>query len=110
MTNIDQQRWNPEEHAGSITAPLQRLPVTESFALPPDLVECDDRFPSRNAVTRNPTTPLPEMPNAHDALAHLAGAYRIRTSHVRLLQMRSRRKGRYSVGPDEVRRYWLAGG
>jgi hypothetical protein len=73
VTNIDQQRWNPEEHAGSITAPLQRLPVTESFALPPDLVECDDRFPSRNAATRNPTTPLPEMPNAHEDCAHIAG-------------------------------------
>jgi hypothetical protein len=48
------------------------------------------------------------MPNAHDAFAHLAGACRIRTSHVRLLQMRSRRKNRYSVRSNEVRRCWLA--
>jgi hypothetical protein len=109
VTNIDQQPWNPEEHAGSITAPLQRLPVTESFALPPDLkVECNDRLPSRNPATRNPATPLPEMPNAHEACAHIAGAYRIRTSHVRLRQMRSRRTNRYSVRSNEVWRCWLA--
>ena len=37
MSNIDQQLWNPGDHLGSITAPLRRLSVTESFALPPDL-------------------------------------------------------------------------
>jgi len=89
--------------------PLRHLPVTESFALPPDLkVECNDRSSSRNSTARNSATPLPEMPNAHDAFAHLAGAYRIRTAHVRLLQMRSCRKNRHSVRSNEVRRCWLA--
>src|ERR1035437_1767249 len=90
LTNIDQRLRNSREHAGSITAPLRHLPVTESFALPPDLkVECNDRSSSRNPTARDSAAPLPAMPNAHDAYAHLAGAYRIRTSHVRLLQMRS---------------------
>src|ERR1019366_5031875 len=89
--------------------PFRHLPVTESFALPPDLkVECNDRSSGRNPTARDSATPLPEMPNAHDAYAHLAGAYRIRTSHVRLLQMRSRRKNRYSVRSNEVWRCQLA--
>jgi hypothetical protein len=33
---IDRRLGNREEHAGSITGPLRHLPVTESFALPPD--------------------------------------------------------------------------
>jgi hypothetical protein len=37
---------NPEEHDGSITVPCGRLPVTESFALPPD--------PRWNAMTDYP--------------------------------------------------------
>ena len=89
--------------------PLRHLPVTESFALPPDLmVECNDRSSSRNPTARDSAAPLPAMPNAHDAYAHLAGAYRIRTSHVRLLQMRSCRKNRHSVRSNEVWRCWLA--
>jgi hypothetical protein len=78
VSNIDQGLRNPKEHAGSITAPRWRLPVTESFALPPDSkVECNDRLPSRNPTARNPATPLPEMPNAHEACADLAGTRRI---------------------------------
>jgi hypothetical protein len=89
--------------------PSRHLPVTESFALPPDpKVECNDRSSSRNSTNRNSASPLPEMPNAHDAFAHLAGACRIRTSHFRLLQMRSCRKNRHSVGSNEVGRCWLA--
>jgi hypothetical protein len=111
VSNIDHRLGNRDEDAGSITDPLWHPPVTESSALPPDLrVECNDQLPSRNPAARNSETPLPKVPSSHEAGSHLAGAYRIRTSHVRLLQMRSRRKGRYSVGPDEVRRYWLAGG
>src|ERR1035437_9888853 len=53
LTNIDQRLRNSREHAGSITAPLRHLPVTESFALPPDLkVECNDRSSSRNPAAR----------------------------------------------------------
>ena len=37
VSNIDPQLWNIGDHIGSITAPLWRLSVTESFALPPDL-------------------------------------------------------------------------
>ena len=78
VSNIDQRLRNPEEHAGSITVPRWRLPVTESFALPPDSkVECNDRLPSRNPTARNPATPLPEMPNAHEACADLPGTHRI---------------------------------
>src|SRR5947208_810634 len=47
------------------------------------------------------------MPNAYDAYAHLAGANRIRTSHVRLLQMRSRRTNRDSFRSDGIRCGWL---
>src|SRR5437899_1821656 len=50
---------------------------------------------------------LPEMPNTHDAYAHPAGAYRIRTSHVRLLQMRSRRTSRDTFRSDGIRCGWL---
>ena len=76
---------------------------------PPDLkVECNDRLSSRNPAARNSATSLPEMPNAHEAYAYLIGAYRIWTSHVRLLQMRSRRTNRYSVRSNEVGRCWLA--
>jgi hypothetical protein len=75
VSSIDHRLLNPGEHGGSITAPLRHLPVTESFALPPDLkVECNDRLPSRNPAARNSETPLPEMPNAHDACAYLGGA------------------------------------
>src|ERR1035437_8619862 len=89
--------------------PYRHLPATASSALPPDLgAACNARSSSRNPTARNSATPLSEMPNAHDAFAHLAGACRIRTSHVRLLQMRSRRKNRYSVRSNEVRRCWLA--
>jgi hypothetical protein len=78
VSSIDQRLWNPGEHADFITAPLRHLPVTESFALPPDIkVECNERLPSRNPAARNSETPLSEMPNALDACAHLAGAYRI---------------------------------
>jgi hypothetical protein len=31
----------------------------------------------RNPNVRNSATPLPKMPRAHEACAHLAGAYRI---------------------------------
>jgi hypothetical protein len=103
VSNIDQQLWTFE-----IMLVPSPPPVIESFALPPDLeVECNDRLPSRNPAARNSETPLREMPNAHDACAHLAGPYRIRGSYVRLLQMRSRRKNRHSVGSDEVRSCWL---
>ena len=104
MSNIDQQLWTLE-----IMLVLSPHPATESFALPPDLkVECNDRLPSCNPAARNSATSLPEMPNAHEACAHLTGAYRIWTSHVRLLQMRSRRTNRYSVRSKEVGRCWLA--
>ena len=54
VSSIDHRLWNLGEHAGSITAPVRRLPVTESFALPPDLkVECNDPLPSRNPAARN---------------------------------------------------------
>jgi hypothetical protein len=103
VSNIAQQLWTQE-----IMLVPSPPPVTESFALPPDLkVECNDRLPSRNPTARNSETPLPEMPNAHDACAHLAGAYRIRGSHVRLLQMRARRKNRHSVRSNEIRGCWL---
>ena len=83
--------------------------MTEISAVAPDLeVECNDRLPSRNPPARNTATSLPEMPNSHDACAHLAGAYGIRTSHVRMLHMRPGRKNRYSVRSNEVRRCWLA--
>jgi len=36
VSNIDQRLRNSEEHAGSITARPRLLPVTESFALPPN--------------------------------------------------------------------------
>jgi hypothetical protein len=36
VSNIDQPLRNSEEHAGSITVPYRQLPVTESFALPPN--------------------------------------------------------------------------
>ncbi len=89
-------------------SPRWRLPVTESFALPPDLkVECNDRLPSRNPAACNSAAPLPEMPNAHDPCAHLAGAFWIRTSQVRLLQMRSRRTNRHSVRSNEIQGCWL---
>ena len=73
LINIDQRLQSSREHDGSIT-PRWRLPVTESFALPPD--------PRWNAMTDYPAAipllaiqrPVPEMPNAHDACAHLAGA------------------------------------
>ena len=77
--------------------------ATESFALPPDLnVACNDRLPGRNPTARNSAPALPEMPNEDGA--HLAGSHGIRTTHVRLLQMRSRRKNRYRVRPGEIRR------
>jgi hypothetical protein len=83
--------------------PRRHLPVTESFVFPPNLkVECNDRLPGRNPIVRDSATPLPEMPNADDTFAHLAGAYRIRTSYVRLLQMRLCRKSRHRVRSDEV--------
>ena len=89
--------------------PLRHLPVTEISAVPPDLeVESNDRLPSRNPPARNTATSLPEMPNSHDACAHLAGAYGIRTSHVRMLHMQPGRENRYSVRSNEVRRCWLA--
>jgi hypothetical protein len=79
--------------------------VTESFALPPELnVACNDRLPGRNPPARNSAPALSEMPNEDDAGAHLAGSHGIRTTHVRLLQMRSRRKNRYRVRPGEIRR------
>jgi hypothetical protein len=54
--------------------PLRHLPVTESSALPPDpKVECNDRLPGRNPTARNSATPLPKMPNSHEACSHLAG-------------------------------------
>ena len=103
LSNIDQQLWSLETML--VRSPP---PATESFALAPDLkVECNDRLPSRNPAARNSETPLPEMPNAHDACSHLAGAYRIRASHVRLLQMRLRRKNRHSVRSNEIRGCWL---
>src|SRR5580692_3412868 len=103
MSNIDQQLWTLE-----ITLVPSPPPMTESFALPPDLkVECNDRLPSRNPAARDSETPLREMRNAHDACEHLAGPYRIRGSHVRLLQMRSRRENRHSVRSNEVRSCWL---
>jgi hypothetical protein len=108
LTNIDQRLRNK---AGMLvpSPPLRHLPVTEISAVPPDLeVECNDRLPSRNPPARNTATSLPEMPNSHDAGAHLAGAYGIRTSHVRMLHMRPGRKNRYSVRSNEVRRCWLA--
>jgi hypothetical protein len=46
VINFDRCLRNPEEHAGSITVPRWRLPVTESFALPPD--------PRWNAMTDYP--------------------------------------------------------
>jgi hypothetical protein len=46
VSNNDRRLRNPEEHDGSITAPRWRLPVTESFALPPD--------PGWNAMTDYP--------------------------------------------------------
>src|ERR1700674_706255 len=61
----------------------------------------------RVAIPLLATAPLPEMPNAHDPCAHLAGAYRIRTSQVRLLQMRSRRTNCYSARSNEVWLCWL---
>ena len=74
VSNIDQQLWTLE-----IMLAPSPPPVIESFALPPDLkVECNDRLPSRNPAARNSETPLREMPNAHDACVHLAGACRIR--------------------------------
>jgi hypothetical protein len=36
LSNIEQRLRDPEEHAGSITAPLRHLPVTESVALQPE--------------------------------------------------------------------------
>jgi len=99
LSNIEQQLWTLE--ALLVGSPP---PATENFALAPDLkVECNDRLSSRNPAARNTETLLPEMPNAHDACAHLAEACRIRASHVRLLQMRSRRKNRHSVGSNEIR-------
>jgi len=47
-------------------------------------VECDDRLSSRDPAARNSTAPLPQMPNAHDACAHLSGAHGIWTQHVRM--------------------------
>ena len=67
----------------------------------------NDRLPSCNPTARNSASPLPEMPNTHDAYAHPAGAYRIRTSHVRLLQMRSRRTSRDTFRSDGIRCGWL---
>jgi hypothetical protein len=46
VVNIERRLRNPKEHAGCITAPRWRLPVTESFALPPD--------PRWNAMTDYP--------------------------------------------------------
>ena len=95
-------------HVGFITAPSRQPPVTESFALPPDLkVECNDRLSGRNPAARHSAPPLSEMPNADDACAHLAGPHRIRTTHLRLLQMRSCRKNHYSLRPNEIRGCWL---
>jgi hypothetical protein len=88
--------------------PFRPLPVTESVALPArSKVECNDRLPSCNPTVRDSATPLPKMPGAHEVCAHLAGAYRIWTSHVRLLQMRSRRTNRDTVRSDEIRCCWL---
>ena len=69
--------------------------------------ECNDRPPRRNPTARNSAPPLPAMPNAYDAYTHLARAYRIRTSHVRLPQMRPRRTDRDSVRSDGIRCGWL---
>jgi len=107
VSNIDQCRRTRKSMLVP-SPPHRHLPVTESFALPPDLkVECNDRLPGRNPAARNSATPLPEMPNAHDPCAHLAGAYRIRTSQVRLLQMRSCRTNRHSVRSNEIWGCWL---
>ena len=46
VVNFDRYLRNPEEHAGRITVPRWRPPVTESFALPPD--------PGWNAMTDYP--------------------------------------------------------
>lgn len=106
VSNIERRVWILE-----IMLVASSPPVIESFAVPPDpKVECNERLPGGNPAARNSQTPPREMPNAHDARAHLAGAYGIRTSHVRLRQMRSRRKNRHSVGSDEIREGWLVCG
>jgi hypothetical protein len=109
QSNIDQRLGKPEGHAGFSIAPVWQLSAPESFTLPPDLkVECHDRLPRCDPTACHSATSLPEMPDAHDACAHRAGTYRIRASHLRLLQMQPCRKTRYRVGSDEVRRCRLA--
>jgi hypothetical protein len=103
VSNIDQQLSTLE-----IMLVPSPHPVTESFALPPDLkVECNDRLPCRNPAARNSEIPLPEMPNAHDACAHLAGALQESRFARSNAPMRSRRKNRHSVRSNEIRGCWL---
>jgi hypothetical protein len=84
--NIDQRQ--PEDHGDCRIAAVWWLQVAGSFTLPPERkVKCHDRLPRRNPIACRSGTPLPEMPDAHDARAHLARAYRIRTSHLRLRPM-----------------------
>ncbi len=56
VSNIDQRLPNPEEHAGSITAPYWLLPVTESVALPPDArrASCHPSIPIHYSAAQKP--------------------------------------------------------
>jgi hypothetical protein len=56
VSNIDQRLPNPEEHAGSITAPYWLLPVTESVALPPDArrASCHPSIPIYYSAAQKP--------------------------------------------------------
>ena len=56
VSNIDQRLPNPEEHAGSITAPYWLLPVIESVALPPDArrASCHPSIPIYYSAAQKP--------------------------------------------------------